>query len=92
MTKLRLTLNNLPTSSKRILQLLEYSAEEVTMANVGRELGFTFPKVRYAVGCLRKNSLVYKRKALCGKMSETLLSVNAETVARSDIMEMIHNV
>lgn len=92
MIRLRLTLNNLPTNSKRILEFLEYSAEEVTMADVGRTLGLNSSRVIYAMGFLRKHNLVKQRRALGVKLSANYLSVNAETVARSDINEMIYNV
>lgn len=95
MIRLRITLNNLPTNSKRILEFLEYTtlpAGEVTMTNVGRKLGLNYNQIRYATGYLRKLGLIKQHFALGGKMSAKLLSVNADTVARSDIKEMIHNV
>lgn len=93
MIRLRITLNRLPKNSKRVLEFLEYSIkQEVTQSEIGEQLGLNLQDVQYAVGCLRKSNLVNKRKALGVKMSATNLSVNADTVARSDIMEMIHNV
>lgn len=93
MTRLIITLNRLPKNSKRVLEFLEYSIkQEVTQTEIGEQLGLNLQDVQYAVGCLRKLNLVNRRSALGGKMSATLLSVNADTVARSDIQGMIHNV
>jgi hypothetical protein len=92
MTNIRQTLKDLPKNQRRILTFLDNVVEDMTMATVSRQLGLNYQDVQYAVGCLRKSELVTTRQAFGVKRSAKILSVNADTVERSDIKEMIHNV
>lgn len=97
MTRLCITLWELPKNSKRILEYLEYEAHilpagEVTIAKVTEELGLKRHQIKYAMTHLLKHSLVTKTPVVQGKMHTNQLSINADTVERSDIKEMILNV
>jgi predicted transcriptional regulator len=65
---------------------------EVTIAEVRDKLGLSAKQMVYALGKLEELRLVNKKSALDFKMSAKYISVNADTVARSDIKEMIRNV
>lgn len=93
MTNIQKTLWELPKNSKRILNYLEFQSHtlprgEVTIAKVGKELGFSKDQMHYAMNTLREYNLVTTRPNL-GKLSTKLISINADTVKRSDIKEMI---
>lgn len=95
----------LPKNTKRILNFLyDYqdglyeSIEEVTIGTVGRELGLNKSKMSYYLKPLKNLQLVNITKPLSALetskkyTNDQILSVNADTVARSDIEEMIRNV
>lgn len=93
MTNNNTNLYDLPKNSKRILYYLEFDSYalprgEVTIANVGKELGLTKDQLKYAVNSLKQRDLVNTRPKL-GNMNTHTISINADTVERSDIKEMI---
>ena len=96
----------LPKNTKRILNFLYdhedglyTSIEEVTIGTVGNMLGLKKNMMSYYLKPLKELQLIKITKPLfilaTGKTNKTntqILSVNADTVARSDIEEMIRNV
>lgn len=91
----------LPKNTKRILNFLyDYedglyeSIEEVTIGTVRRELGLKSNMMSYYLKPLKNLQLVNTTPALgvSKHTNDQILSVNADTVARSDIEEMIRNV
>jgi DNA-binding transcriptional ArsR family regulator len=92
MTNIRQTLKDLPKNQRRILAFLDSAIVDMTMTEVSKQLGLNYQNVQYATGCLRDLKLVSLRQAFGVKRSAKILFVNADTVERSDIEEMIHNV
>ncbi len=95
----------LPKNTKRILNFLyDYEdglyklIKEVTIGTVRRELGLKPNMMSYYLKPLKNLQLVNTSKPLSALASgkkytnDRILSVNADTVARSDIEEMIRNV
>ena len=95
----------LPKNTKRILNFLYdhddglyESIEVVTIGVVGKELGYKKNMMSYYLKPLKELQLVNIRKPLSALVTskkltnDQILSVNADTVARSDIEEMVRNV
>ncbi len=95
----------LPKNTKRILNFLYdhedglyESIEVVTIGTVGNMLGYKKNMMSYYLKPLKELQLVKITKSLSALATSKkytnaqILSVNADTVARSDIEEMIRNV